>query len=114
MISQMRLLRRNRELEVWAEFKRSKPSFCELEMFGVLVGLKLLVEKTAAFAESYDQAGARLVQGLHAKSIMTLQGMLTSQDRPKKELLGSSLTRLIFLEYVHGILCEISLKSWMS
>ena len=56
-------------------------------MFGVLVGLKLLVEKTAAFAESYDQAGARLVQGLHAKSIMTLQGMLTSQDRPKKELL---------------------------
>ena len=30
----------------------------ELEMFGVLVGLKLLVEKTASFAEEYSQAGA--------------------------------------------------------
>ncbi|CAE7041878.1 unnamed protein product [Symbiodinium sp. CCMP2592] len=30
----------------------------ELEMFGVLIGLKLLVEKTAAFAESYEQPGA--------------------------------------------------------
>ena len=33
-------------------------------MFGVLVGLKLLVEKTAAFAESYDQAGATAGTGV--------------------------------------------------
>ena len=63
----------------------------ELEMFGVLVGLKLLVEKTTAFAESYFQAGATAGTELHATLTTTPRDMPSFQEPLRKKLRGGIL-----------------------
>ena len=75
----------------------------ELEMFGVLVELKLLVEKTTGFADEYSQVEATAELELHASLTMMLHDTLTLQGLLRKELQGFSLM-INFLEYVHGIL----------
>ena len=63
----------------------------ELEMFGVLVGLKLLVEKTTAFAESYFQAGATAGTGVTCYiDNDAARHAYTSQEPLRKELQESS------------------------
>ena len=76
----------------------------ELEMFGVLVGLKLLVEKTAAFAESYDQAGATAGTGVTCYIDNDAARYAYIAGSPKKGVAGLLIDEVNFLEYVHGIL----------
>ena len=76
----------------------------ELEMFGVLVGLKLLVEKTAAFAESYDQAGATAGTGITCYIDNDAARYAYIAGSSKKGVAGLLIDEVNFLEYVHGIL----------
>ena len=76
----------------------------ELEMFGVLVGLKLLVEKTAAFAESYDQAGATAGTGVTCYIDNDAARYAYIAGSSKKGVAGLLIDEVNFLEYVHGTL----------
>ena len=75
----------------------------ELEMFGVLVGLKLLTEKTAAFAESYSQAAATAGTGvIYIDNDAARHAYIAGST--KKGVAGILIDEVNFLEYVHGIL----------
>eukprot|EP00439_Symbiodinium_sp_Y106_P004289 s12403_g1.t1 len=76
----------------------------ELEMFGVLVGLKLLTEKTAAFAESYSQAGATAGTGVICYIDNDAARHAYIAGSAKKGVAGILIDEVNFLEYVHGIL----------
>ena len=76
----------------------------ELEMFGVLVGLKLLVEKTTAFAESYSQAGATAGTGVTCYIDNDAARRAFISGTAKKGVAGILIDEVNFLEYVHGIL----------
>ena len=76
----------------------------ELEMFGVLVGLKLLTEKTAAFAESYSQAGATAGTGVICYIDNDAARHAYIAGSAKKGVAGILIDEFNFLEYVHGIL----------
>ncbi|CAE7668743.1 ANKRD50 [Symbiodinium sp. CCMP2592] len=76
----------------------------ELEMFGVLIGLKLLVEKTAAFAESYEQPGAVAGTGVICYIDNDAARHAYIAGSSKKEVAGILIDEVNFLEYVHGIL----------
>ena len=75
----------------------------ELEMFGVLVGLKLLVEKTTAFAEAYSQAGATAGTGVTCYIDNDAARHAFISGTAKKGVAGI-IDEVNFLEYVHGIL----------
>ncbi|CAE7480360.1 unnamed protein product [Symbiodinium sp. CCMP2592] len=76
----------------------------ELEMFGVLIGFKLLVEKTAAFAESYEQPGAVAGTGVifYIDNDAARHAYIAGSS--KKGVAGILIDEVNFLEYVHGIL----------
>ncbi|CAE7790755.1 pol [Symbiodinium sp. CCMP2592] len=76
----------------------------ELEMFGVLIGLKLLVEKTAAFAESYEQPGAVAGTGVICYIDNDAARHAYIAGSSKKGVAGILIDEVNFLEYVHGIL----------
>ncbi|CAE7198920.1 ANKRD50 [Symbiodinium sp. CCMP2592] len=76
----------------------------ELEMFGVLIGLKLLVEKTAAFAESYEQPGAVAGTGVICYIDNDAARHAYIVGSSKKGVAGILIDEVNFLEYVHGIL----------
>ena len=76
----------------------------ELEMFGVLVGLKLLVEKTTAFAEAYSQAGATAGTGVTCYIDNDAARHAFISGTAKKGVAGILIDEVNFLEYVHGIL----------
>ena len=76
----------------------------ELEMFGVLVGLKLSTEKTAAFAESYSQAGATAGTGVICYIDNDAARHAYIAGSAKKGVAGILIDEVNFLEYVHGIL----------
>ncbi|CAE7032794.1 unnamed protein product [Symbiodinium sp. CCMP2592] len=74
----------------------------ELEMFGVLIGLKLLVEKTAAFAESYEQPGAVAGTGVICYIDNDAARHAYVAGSSKKGVAGILIDEVNFLEYVHG------------
>ena len=76
----------------------------ELEMFGVLVGLKLLVEKTTAFAEAYSQAGATAGTGVTCYIDNDAARHAFISGTAKKGVAGILIDEVNFLEYVHGVL----------
>ena len=76
----------------------------ELEMFGVLVGLKLLVEKTTRFAEEYSQAGATAGTGITCFIDNDAARHAYIAGSAKKGIAGILVDEVNFLEYVHGIL----------
>ena len=76
----------------------------ELEMFGVLVGLKLLVEKTTRFAEEYSQAGATAGTGVTCYIDNDAARHAYIAGSAKKGVAGILVDEVNFLEYVHGIL----------
>ena len=76
----------------------------ELEMFGVLVGLKLLVEKTTGFAEEYSQAGATAGTGVTCFIDNDAARHAYIAGSAKKGVAGILVDEVNFLEYVHGIL----------
>ena len=76
----------------------------ELEMFGVLVGLKLLVEKTTRFAEEYSQAGATAGTGVTCFIDNDAARHAYIAGSAKKGIAGILVDEVNFLEYVHGIL----------
>ena len=76
----------------------------ELEMFGVLVGLKLLVEKTTRFAEEYSQAGATAGTGVTCYIDNDAARHAYIAGSAKKGVAGVLVDEVNFLEYVHGIL----------
>ncbi|CAE7783991.1 pol [Symbiodinium sp. CCMP2592] len=91
----------------------------ELEMFGVLIGLKLLVEKTAAFAESYEQPGAVAGTGVICYIDNDAARHAYIAGSSKKGVAGILIDEVNFLEYVHGdqsgvIDCEESFAVFLS
>ena len=76
----------------------------ELEMFGLLVGLKLLVGKTAAFAEACSQAGATAGTGVTCYIDNDAARHAFISGTSKKGVAGILIDEVNFLEYVHGIL----------
>ena len=76
----------------------------ELEMFGVLVGLKLLVEKATSLAEECSQAGATAGTGVTCFIDNDAARHAYIAGSAKKGIAGVLVDEVNFLEYVHGIL----------
>ena len=76
----------------------------ELEMLGVLVGLKLLTGQTAAFAESYSQHGATAGTGVIVYLDNDAARHAYISGSAKKGVAGMLVDEANFLEYVHGFL----------
>ena len=76
----------------------------ELEMFGVLIALKLLAEETVAFADSYRQPGATAGVGVTCYIDNDAARFAFIAGNSKKGVAGILVDEANFIEYVHGIL----------